>query len=753
MGLVASLSCLAMWAADDGDEPALRAEDRAHWSFQPVKRPELPTVKNAAWVRNPIDAFVLARLEKAGIEPSPPADRIAWLRRVSIDLIGLPPTPEETQAFLNDKANDAHETVVERLLGSPHYGERWAQHWLDVVRFAESNGYELDSPRPNAFRYRDWVIDAINEDKPYYRFIIEQLAGDELAAEYEGETRTDLLVAAGLLRCAPIHQVAGNTDLDVHRQEVLTELVTTVGNAFLGVTIHCARCHDHKFDPVSMADYYRMQAFFTGIELKDTLLLNEQEKAEHDREVARLNARVAPIKKKLHDLEDPYRNLLIQLKKLSLEEHLVEAFNSDPKKRTPEQAKLAEQAAFLIKVSWDELVENLTPEDRAKRKELRKEMFALEAQIPITPWAWSVDNAENPADTYILKRGDPKRKGKLVVAGFPRVLDDEPNADRKLETRLDLAKWIARSDHPLTARVLVNRLWVHHFGRGLVSTANDFGKKGQPPTHPELLDWLASELTSNAWSQKHLHRLIVLSNTYRQTSRPAPSAIVDKAMKIDSANRLWWRMERRRLDAEALRDSVLAVAGTLNRKRHGPSVRVPLEPEIYATLYTENEPDDLWRVTPDVREHTRRSIYLFSKRNLRMPFFEAFDRPDAQTSCAVRPVSTTAPQALVMLNGSLLQTQSRAMAARLIREAGSDRGRQIERAFRLALSRPPRKDEAQMSLDFLASQAELAEARLRARMRISLVEGIPDDFDPVAASALADFCLALLNRNEFVYMP
>jgi hypothetical protein len=369
----------------------------------------------------------------------------------------------------------------------------------------------------------------------------------------------------------------------------------------------------------------------------------------------------------------------------------------------------------------------------------------LYARTPAPPaQAWTIaDNGGTPFG-HVLKRGDPLRKGDRVEPGFPGVLGSR---DSPAKSRLDLARWLTRPEHPLTARVIVNRLWQHHFGRGLVATPNDFGLRGAAPTHPELLDFLAGELVRHGWSLKHLHRLMVLSSTYQQDSRAGP-----KARQADPDNRLLGRMNRRRLDAEALRDGVLAVAGTLNRKLGGPMVRVPLEPEVYELIFTEGEPDGLWHVTPDPREHTRRSLYLFNKRNVRLPLLEAFDQPDTLTSCPVRPVSTFAPQALLLLNSPFLHQQSQAFAARVLREAGAGPAAQVERAYRLALARPPRPDERELGVEFLRGQAVLLKQRLRAGRPVNVPGSLPADADPAAAAALADLCLALFNRNEFLYV-
>jgi hypothetical protein len=742
-----ALLCLlpATWAADGPREPALTDADRAHWAFRPPQRPPVPSTQDAGWVRTPVDAFILAHLERAGLRPAPPADRVTLLRRVTFDLTGLPPTPAEVDDFLQDARPDAYVRVVDRLLASPQYGERWAQHWLDVVRYAESNGYEADGERPHAWRYRDYVIAAFNDDLPYDRFVTEQLAGDQLARGQDALRNSRLLVASGFNRCGPVHLVSGNLDPEVQRQEVLTEMVATVGSAFLGLTVGCARCHDHKFDPISQADYYRLQAFFAAAGPKDVDLSTAEERDAHDAAVKEINARLEPLKRQVAAIDEPYQAKLHAAKLTALEPKYREALALELSKRTDEQVKLVEEAKILLKVSWDEVIAALTPEDREKRAALRAEIHELEARVPPpVAHAWAVSDGAVPP-THVLKRGDVRKKDAQVEAAFPRVLAGGA-AGTNLK-RLDLAVWLMRADNPLTARVMVNRLWQHHFGRGLVATPNDFGFRGAAPTHPELLDWLATEFAASGWSVKHLHRLMVLSNTYQQAS-----AAKGPGAEKDPDNRLVWRMNRRRLEGEALRDGVLAVAGTLNPKQGGPMVRIPLEPEVYELIFTEGEPDGLWHATSDAREHTRRSIYLFAKRNVRQPLFEAFDQPDTLTSCPVRAVSTFSPQALILMNGPLVQEQSKAFAGRLLRECGPDAGRLIERAYRLALGRPPRAEEVAVGREFLEAQADLLRDRLRARLPVRVPAEVPDGVDPALAAALADFCLATFNRNEFVYV-
>jgi Protein of unknown function (DUF1553)/Protein of unknown function (DUF1549) len=728
-------------------EPPLTARDREHWAFLPPQHQAVPRVSAAEWIRTPVDAFILARLEQAGLKPSPPADRATLIRRLALDLTGLPPSPGDVARFLHDTSPEAYAKAVERLLASPHYGERWAQHWLDVARYAESNGYEADGERIHAWRYRDYVVRSLNEDKPFDVFLTEQLAGDKLARNTKRRPNSDLLVATGFNRCGPIHLVGGNTDPEVNRQEVLTEMTNGVAAAFFGLTLGCARCHDHKFDPISQADYYRLQSFFAATQAKEFDIATEAERAAYARRLAEVEAQIAPLTKSINELEAPYRARLEAAKKAHLEPRYRAALAVEAKKRTPEQKKLAADAEVLLKVTWDEIVGSLTAADRARRAAWRAQIHALEAQKPLPPaQAWGIEDEPETPRTHVLVRGNPHRKGPEVEPAFPRVLVKDTSGPGPLD-RLALARWLTRPDHALTARVLVNRLWQHHFGRGLVATPNDFGLRGEPPTHPELLDWLACEFTRHGWSIKHMHRLMMLSSTYQQSSRASGQ---QAAKKIDPENRLLWHMNRQRLEGEGLRDSVLAVTGALNESIGGPMVRVPLEPAVYELIFTEGEPDGLWLVTPDARQHQRRSLYLFAKRNVRLPMLEAFDQPDTLNSCPVRPVSTYAPQALILLNGPFMQEQSRRFAGRLLRESPGDPARQIECAYQLALARPPRSSERDQARAFLAAQRERILERLQSRQAINtfLAQGT----DPATAAALADFCLALLNRNEFLYV-
>jgi hypothetical protein len=755
-------------SAEPVSEKPIQPADRQHWSFQPPKRPPVPIVKQMAWVRTPVDAFILGRLEAAGLPPSPSTDKVALLRRLYLDLVGLPPSPEEQDAFLADSSPDAYEKVVDRLLTSPHYGERWAQHWLDVVRFGESNGYEADGDRPHAWRYRDYVVRSFNADKPYDQFLTEQIAGDELAAGKDPKSVADLWVASGMHRCGPIHLITGNVDPEMVQQEMRIEYLQGLSAAVFGLTFNCARCHDHKFDPVSQVDYYRLEAFFAAAKYKDIEFATPEEKKAYKERVAALTAKIDPLKAQVEAIDAPHRSKLRDAKKAKLEPAYRAALDTDPKKRTKEQKQLATDAETLIKVTWDEILADLSADERAKREGLREQQHALQAEMPPPPpAAWTIADDTTAPATYVLKRGDIKKKGATVEPAFPRILESSvprPQSSVRLK-RIDLAKWVTRPDQPLTARVFINRVWQHHFSRGIVGTPNDFGLRGERPTHPELLDYLATEFVANGWHLKPIHKMIVMSATYRQTSHIVDLKLPNAELKanrrsaignrqsVDPDNKLLWRMNRTRLEGEALRDAMLAAAGTLNRQVGGPSVRVPLEKEVYDLIFTEGEPDGLWNPTPDPAQHTRRTLYLYAKRNVRLPMLEAFDQPDRLFPCARRPESTFAPQALILMNGPFAQQQSRAMAATLLHECDSDDAKLVERAYQRAFGRKPTAEEGRIAKDFLREQSESANERLLARLPAGVPEGLPPGSDVTHAVALADFCLALFNANEFAYGP
>jgi hypothetical protein len=640
------------------------------------------------------------------------------LRRVYLDVIGLPPTPAEMDAFLRDRSPDAYEKLVDRLLASPHYGERMGLKWLDVVRYADTNGFEADGERPNAWRYRDYVVRFFNDGKPYDRFIKEQIAGDEL---YPGDR--DALIALGFLRSGPQHVVGGNQDKEMNRQEILVEMTGSIGSSFMGLTVGCARCHNHKFDPILQADYYKLQAIFAATEFKDIDIAAAADKSAYEERNKAYEARLKPVNEQIAEIEKPYKARIREEKLRKLDAKHAAVLQIPAADRTAEQKLLAKEAEDQLKISWDEVVHVLSAEDREKRAELRRQMHRIELDKPDRPpAAFAVENlAENPPPTYILKVGDYKQKLGEVAPGFVTVIA-RSEQDAPMGTagrRGALANWIASSEHPLTARVMVNRIWQMRMGVGLVKTPNDFGLLGGQPTNRKLLDWLATEFVTRNWSVKAIDRMILLSNVYQQNAANDPAKAA-----IDPENNLYWRMNRRRMQAETLRDSILTVSGLLNPRIGGKPVRIPIEPEIYDLIFTEGEPDNLWPVAMDKAEQYRRSIYLLNKRTLRLPMLANFDQPDAMTSCPVRPASTHPLQALSLLNSDFMQEQSAALASRLEQECGARGDCQVKLAYKLALARAPQPHEAAMARRFFK-------------------KGEP----------LADFCLALLNRNEFVYIP
>lgn len=729
----------------------ITAEERNYWAFRKPVKAAVPAVKAVAWVKNPIDAFVLAKLEAQGLQPSPPADKRTLLRRVTFDLTGLPPTSEEIKAFLADAAPDAYEKVVKRLLASPRYGERWAQHWLDVVRFGETNGYELDAEREQSWRYRDYVVNALNADKPYDRFLLEQIAGDELEP-----SNFELQVATGFLRAGPQHVVAGNQDEALNRQEWLTEAMFSVGNTVLGLTVGCARCHDHKFDPVPQADYYRLQAFLAATDNQDFRQNTDAEKQRYDEAVKAHKAKLKPIQDQLKEIEAPYKKKVEEEKRALLEPQYREALDIPRDKRTPQQQTLAKEAMRMLDVKYEELLMVLPADVRERRAALRKQMHRLELYVPEPlPKALAVSDKLTPVPaTHLLKGGDPHRLGQVVQPRFPSVLlPAEAAVEQVIRTagnstgrRLALARWLTQKDHPLTARVMMNRFWQHHFGRGIVATPNDFGRNGQPPTHPELLDWLAVEFTERGWSLKQMHALMVLSNTYQQAS-----AVEAAKQTKDPDNKLFWRMNRQRLDAEAIRDAVLTVAGTLTAEMAGPSIRVPLEPEVYDTIFTEYEPDNLWPVHPDARQHTRRSLYLLRKRNVRLPLLVAYDAPDMMSPCGARNVSVHALQALTLMNSEFMLQQSKALTGQVLQSPATESQR-IRALFERTLGRLPSAIELQTTQKFLRQQRVLLLGRQQRGEKLAQLAHAPKGLDNASVAAWVDLCLATLNLNEFVYV-
>jgi hypothetical protein len=650
------IALVALTSAAQAVDPATAPENsRDFWCFRPVAIPRPPVVRDVGWVRNPVDNFILAKLEERNFHPSRPASKLDLVRRVYFDVTGLPPTPGQIKAFLDDGASDAYERLVDRLLASPHFGERAAQHWLDVVRYAESEGFEYDRQIPGVWRYRDYVVQAFNDDKPFDRFVAEQIAGDELAP---GDKQCE--AAAIFHRLGPVRRNAGNLDVVANRNEVLTERTDIIGASILGLTVGCARCHNHKFDPISQKDYYGLQAYLAATEEHDISLASTEETAEWKCQTSAIKEQIAALQESLH--------LATGAQATQLKED-IEAFED----------KLPSKPAMIPGIRND---------------------FAHRTEI------------------HVLHRGVWEQKGEAVGPRPPGVLisDDAPelSADDPAP-RTALARWLTDPHNPLTPRVIVNRIWQDHFGTGIVRTANNFGINGERPTHPELLDFLAGQLVANGWRLKPIHRLILLSDAYMQSSR---EAVDPAAARADPDDRLLCRFPKRRLSAEEIRDAMLAAAGQLNLKIGGPSVMLPVDAELTHQLYKPSQ----WQVSASVEDQRRRSIYLIAKRNLRLPFMESFDQPALTTSCSRRESSTHAPQALELLNGRMANELAGAMADRLAKDCGSDERRIVEEAYQLTMGRVPTEKERELAVEFLRDQPT------------------------------KEFCLALFNLNGFLYV-
>lgn len=845
----------APWALegqDFGVEPAPEKKGPAkgadHWAYQPLKRPDVPQVSDPAWQTNPIDAFIKQKLDAAGLAPAKPASRQVLIRRLYHDLTGLPPAPEEVEKFIHDEDPAAYEKLVDQLLASPHYGEHWARHWMDVVGYAETHGFERDSAKPFMWRYRDYVVNAFNTDKPYDQFVREQIAGDELPG-----AGAEQLVATGFYRLGiwddePADKLLGRYDeLDV--------MVSTVGAAFLGTTLGCARCHDHKIDPFPQIDYYGMVAFLQGVKSSQrvselTSIMNPEEQAAYDSAVAAKNTEVATandalfqfeqkflaalsardgsafLRSDLVDLtyrfyrdtwqtlpafdalraesEGPLKHNFVTLAAASRQDAMglvftgklrvteegdhtftikakdgirlsvggnvvyeaaglgetshtatlrlwpgqhdfrVDYFNTTgapvldlrwsgpsfaerplalatPEVQAPDVPKLiAEKSAGL-----------LTDAERQQYDGLRAALQQAKDKPVDGKWATTVTSS-GPVDpdTHVLLRGNPHVEGDIVLPRFPAVLHSPeatipPPAEgaKSSGRRLVLANWLSSPENPLSARVMVNRIWQYHFGHGIVRTSNDFGTMGEHPSHPELLDWLASEFIARGWSMKTLHRMILLSNTYRMSSEGNAAALA-----ADPRNDLHWRFDMRRLSAEEVRDSMLAVNGSINLTVGGPQVFPPM-PE--AVLATSSTPESVWGHSPEA-EWTRRSIYIHVKRSLKEPLLADFDLADSQTNCARRFVTTQPTQALNLLNSEFVNKQAEILAKRVEDEHAANLQTKVWLVLNKVMARTPDNDEVDEGLAFINDMKQR--------------HGASDQ------RAFELFCLLALNLNEFMYI-
>ncbi|MFN0109860.1 MAG: DUF1553 domain-containing protein [Blastocatellia bacterium] len=701
------------------------AVERGFWAFQAPQRTTPPRAALASWNRNPIDEFLFAAMKAKGVQPAPRADRRTLIRRAYLDLTGLPPAPEEVAAFVNDKALDAYEKLINRLLASPHYGERWARHWLDLVRYADSGGFEFDVDRPEGWRYRDYVVNAFNADKPYDQFIKEQLAGDEYAPE--SPNADDAIIATGFLRLGP--EGGGG---ERGRQDALDDVITTTSLTFMGMTTGCARCHDHKFDPIPQADFYRIQAVFDPMRPVNHPLVAPEVVAAHKSETQRIEAQQKPLKKAKDELEAPYLKILVEEAVSRLPDYMQIAWRTPEGKRTAGQKlnvqqirKTLEDDTLSQKLTDKDIVARMTLEDQQKHQALVAQIKTLDRQKPKPfPTARAIGEAgKQPAPTYFLQRGNFESKGPAVNPGVLSVVSDyefpsSPANAKSSFRRRGFAEWLTNKQNPLTARVMVNRLWQHHFGEGIVRTPSNFGKMGEAPSHPELLDWLALEFIEpkdgKSWSLKQMHRLMMTSQAYQTASDDIAANVA-----LDPENRLFWRMPRVRLEAEIIRDAMLSVAGNLDRTLGGPCVYPYIDPKLF-----QSSTKRTWPGKPDDDPTTwRRSLYVYSKRSIRYPLFETFDQPNLVNSCERRNRSTIAPQALLMMNNNFVLFEAQKFADRLRKEAGTDVRKQIERGYQLALGRAPSEFERAKTIAFM--------------------QGTPN--------GLAEFCQALFNLNEFVY--
>jgi len=694
------------------DEFAISPAQRGHWSFQPITRQAPPQVNDPAWSLEPIDRFVLARLESAGIRPNPPAAKRTLMRRATFDLTGLPPTPAEMNAFLADDAPDAFARVVERLLASPPYGERWGRHWLDVVRYADTAGETADYPVPQAYRYRNWVIAAFNRDLPYDEFLREQVAGDLLASAGPREEYADKITATGYVA---ISRRFG-FDSENYHHLTIADTLDTLGRSVLGLSIGCARCHDHKYDPISMADYYGLYGIFSST--RYAFPGSEEKKRPRDFVSLLPDAEAAPLAKahqeQLARHEAELKRVDGELAKLTEGIKLAEAAAASP--NAPPPAAGVEAGPKIAELESEQ--EKL----RAVAKDVRGQIDQLTAAGPYEQAYAVIDGPA--ANARIQKRGEPTRPGEeaqrrfLEILGADRLPDGETGSGRR-----QLADWLTRSSNPLTARVLVNRVWHYHFGHGLVRTTSDFGLRGRGPSHPELLDYLAGSFMADGWSIKDLHRRIMLSRVYQLTSDDNPAAAA-----VDPANDLRWKFERRRLDGEAIRDSVLAASGELDRT---PGEAHPFPPST-RWGYTQHSP---FKAVYDTQ---RRSVYLMSQRIQRHPLLALFDGADPNASTAERTDTTTPSQALFWMNDPLVHAQSQILARRLLSAAPDDPQR-VALAYELLLGREPASGQTSAAVDFLA----------RSRQPLA-ASGTAED--AIAVQAWTALVRVLMASNEFTYV-
>ena len=755
--------------------------DREWWSFKKPVRPAIPQMKDARSSKSPIDALVNAKQESKGLTPAPAADRRTLIRRAYLDLVGLLPPPAEVDAFVKDPSPRAYEDLVDRLLASPHYGERWARLWLDVARYSDSTGYEYDYDVSDAWRYRDYVIKAFNEDKPYDQFVVEQLAGDEL-----DKPTFDSLTATGFVRLGP-RVLDRDLENPNYRFDYIDDIIRTTYQSFQALSVNCAHCHDHKFDPITRKDYYKTVAVFNGFIEYDHPLVPVDDWAQYQKATKEINDKIKPLSKQIADIEAPYRKELFRRALAKFPVDVQEAYNTPEEKRTPGQKLLAAQVATVRGEEEQDFntggrtALKVSAEDEQARKRLEDQVDALTKQLPgKPPVALGVRDGDfrfiphppfqtgslggivyekfgftgkylpepgdhyQPPPTYFESNGlmpfPEEMKAPVVDAGFLTVLSKpgqqpQPFADAPKNgyptsgRRRALAEAIASPDNPLTARVMVNRIWYQHFGQGIVTTPNNFGKMGTQPSNPELLDWLAIEFIRQGWSIKQMQRLIMNSETYKMSSDYYLPANSEK----DPINQFLWRFPIKRLEAEIIRDAVLSASGDINFQAGGKPFFPPVPESVTSQVPTKGK----WEKTNEDPSTWRRSIYAYVKRNMKYPMFEVFDQPDATLSCERREVTTVPTQALTLFNNEFFLLEARHFADRVAREAGTDPAAQIKLVYRIAFSREPGARELQQGIDFLKKQG-VGQALSRANRQ--------------ASAGLAEFAHVIFNTNEFLYV-
>lgn len=737
-------------------------QERGYWAFQPINRPQPPAVVNLQPIANPIDQFILARLRPLGLSHSSRADRATLIRRVTFALLGLPPTPAEVQEFVDDPSAQAYEHLIDRLLSSPHYGEHWGQHWLDVAGYADSEGYTEDDPlRAHAFHYRDYVIQAFNRDKPFDEFIIEQLAGDELITPPFNNLTPDQaekLIATGFLRMAPDGTGISGVDQNVARNDVMAKTIEIVSTSLMGLTVGCAQCHNHRYDPILQEDYYALRAIFEpALDWKNWKAPEQRHLSLYTDADRALAATIEEEAQKVLDQRAAQEKAAVErifeaeLAKLTpqLQIAVREARGVNEKERTAEQKKLLGEhpsvnvtasSLYLYDKPAADALKKLADEAAAIRSRKSQEEFVRAIWEPVETC---------PQPTYLFHRGDHEQPKQVVAPGTltvltsakaPEIMADDPGLPTT-GRRLAFAKWLTSSEHPLVARVIVNRIWLNHFGRGLVPTPGDFGSLGEAPTHPELLDWLAVELVSSGWSVKHLHRLILASATYQQSSLQH-----SQGNAVDRDNMLYWRMPVRRLEAEVVRDSSLAISGEFIARAFGPPI--PIMPDRVGQFVIGIENTNAGRpgdIIPMHGEDLRRSIYVESRRSRPLSILAPFDLPRMEPNCTARSVSTVSPQSLMMMNSDFIVTRGTRMAERLQREAGDDLTAQIRLAWRLTFSNEPNADEIHQALQFINEQCQHFVANPAPAVKGQTTPS-------PATEAMGSFCHALLSSNRFLYV-